>query len=122
MSEEDQAANTRIDEALAALSSTVESELSNLLIALANFNVSGVDEDEVISDIEGIIESDDDSEEKVSDLEDKIEEIKNESTKNKFEDDVIPFRDTDDEEWFFNFVDQMDSEGLYLRIQGRSRK
>ena len=110
LSEEDQAANTRIDEALAALSSTVESELSNLLIALANFNVSGVDEDEVISDIEGIIESDDDSEEKVSDLEDKIEEIKNESTKNKFEDDVILFRDTDDEEWFFNFVDQMDSE------------
>jgi hypothetical protein len=110
LSEEDQASNTAIDDALTALSTTVESELSNLLIALANFNVSGVNEDEVISDIEGIIESDDDSEKKASDLEDKIEEIKNESTEKKFEDDVIPFRDTDDEEWFFNFVDQMDSE------------
>jgi len=110
LSEEDQAANTAIDEALTALADTVESELSNLLIALAEFNVSGVDEDDVISDIENIVESDDSLEDQVSELEDKIEEIKDESTESKFDDDVIPFRDTDDEEWFFNFVDQMESE------------
>ncbi|NIA01805.1 MAG: hypothetical protein GWP15_00295 [Nitrospirae bacterium] len=75
--------------------------LGSLLSSLEDFNFSGIDADEVAEELEGL---------SGEELEEKIKDIKDESTKDKFEKGIVPFKDTDDQDWFYYFVDRMDEE------------
>lgn len=106
LSEEDQMVNMALAEELQKLAAEVDGRLQELLMDFSNFTFSGVEEEEVISSVEEVLNADKSEEEKEEALEELIEKIKEESTENKFEDGLIPFKDTDDEEWYFNFVNE----------------
>jgi hypothetical protein len=112
--ESDQEANANIEAAIQELLIGMsEGDLKDLLLAIASYNFSGLDSEDVINEIEDILEDEDnqfDDSEAIDDLEDLFEDLKEDSVESKFENEVIPFKDTDDEEWFFNFVDQLEAE------------
>lgn len=106
----DQDANSEIQAAIQELLSTVEGDLKDLLLEFASYNFSGVDSDEAIEEMEDVLDDDDSDHDKIEELEDLFDDLKEESLESKFEHEVIPFKDTDDKEWFFNFVDQLEAE------------
>lgn len=106
--EDDQNANLEIQAAVESWLPQVDGEVYEALLAFTSYNFSGVEADEVIEELEDILTEDED--EQAEELRELLEELKEESVENKFEADIIPFKDTDDEEWFFNFVAQLESE------------
>ncbi len=94
-------ANQKILKALERFQGKAGKRLGNLMSDLEDFNLSGIDADEVVEELEGLSEEE---------VEEKIEDIKDKSTKDKFAKGLVPFKDTDDQDWFYYFVDRMDQE------------
>jgi hypothetical protein len=111
MSEEDQAANEQISERIDELLEDIENEdLRDMLEEFQEYNFSGVDPDVVIAEIEEILSSEMSTEEKIAALELLLDELKEISAANKYDDDILPFSDTDDNEWFYAYADVLKEE------------
>ena len=115
LSNDDKDRNVKIKLRLQKLADKAGIEVSALLDDFAGYNFSGLDESEVIDDVESVLDVEDDD--KAEKLLERMEKIKHKARLSKFKAGVIPFKDTDDEDWYFSFVDQMNSESCVTGYQ-----
>ncbi len=92
-------------------------EFNALQERLAGYNFYGNAGEEIQSELEkfaseseGLTDAQRDA--RIRELKSKAEQAQNTSREEKFRDGIIPFRDTDDNEWFTSFVASLSSEGI----------
>lgn len=82
-------------------------ELSKLLDRFTHYNFTSIDADQLMTDVKEVMSADISNDDKFKKLQHYFYDLKNKSSREKFEKKLLPFKDTDDDEWFYNFVDQM---------------
>jgi len=109
-------------DSLTAKVATLEDEILELSAEVAGYNWYGESAEEVLelqTEMEEVVEemadegaSDDEIKEVLSDYLDEITELKEDAKEDKYEADLIPFKDCDDTEWFTGYVWDVKEDGI----------
>jgi len=125
MIEDKMAVLAELDSKISALMEEVaslESELADMTEKIAGYNFYGDAADEIVelqSEIYEVIDelnsggaTEEEMKEVLAEYDEDIEDLKEEAREEKYDDGLIPFMDTDDDQWFMSYVMDVKEEGI----------
>lgn len=96
-----------------------EDEVEDVIDEVDDYNFDDQTANELEAEIEAVIESLSDGADegevraKIKELKDKLKELKDKAKDRKFRQKLIPFRDTDDDDWFTEFASAAKERGIF---------
>ncbi|MFA4815169.1 MAG: S-layer homology domain-containing protein [Candidatus Gracilibacteria bacterium] len=125
MIEDKMAVLAELDSKIASLMgdiASLESELRSMTEKIAGYNFYGDSVDEIVAlqgEIYTVVDglnskgaSDEEMKDVLADYDDEIEDLKTDAREEKYTDGLIPFMDTDDDQWFMSYVMDVKEEGI----------